>query len=615
MERILFDIETDGLLSDLTKVHVIVARVVETGETIVASGDQISGLLERMGKASALIAHNAIGFDLPALKKVYGFEYSGQVYDTYVLSQLFYPNEMQAHSIKAWGDVFRVPKGEHTDFSQLSQEMIDYAIRDLDILTKLWGYCEKQIQNWDWSAAIEIEQEHYKVYVEHCTHWYIDLEKLGRGKRLLSRYIRLLERQLLREAPLRVIAGPEYKSRNKDGSIPTRVQSRYKATGESIFNLCGDFCGVDFELINLNSTKQVSDWLLSVGWKPDTWNYKLDARGRPLKDENKQPIVSSPSLSGSSFYGVPDRLAHLLKQHSKASTRLSNLEGFEKNTYDGNKINPFSYTCGTNTGRHRHRLIVNIPKAEDNVFFGRQMRELFIAPDDHVLVGCDANAIEARIEGHYTYPLDGGEYADFLLNTDIHTYNANSWGITRSQAKSPYYALSYQCGPAKLAQMLQCSEDQAKYIHNKYWEDRPALTQLVNSLESALLIRGQAKKRGGAGIEITDKRAWIKGIDGRKLYVRSAHSLKNTLIQNCGAVIMKVAGNILAQGIAEQRLPARIAIFYHDEIDLIVKNDPEVIKKVKKLVEEAWTKAGEYVKMRIPIVGAAKVGMNWAEVH
>jgi DNA polymerase-1 len=614
MKTILFDIESDHLLRDITKVHLIVAHCPEEGWTRTIIGSDIEGFLQEMATADVLVAHNAIGFDLPALKKIYGFEFTGQVYDTYILSQMFYANEMQSHSIEAWGDVFRLPKGEITDFSVLTDEMIDYAKRDLEILIKLWGYCEKQFDNWTWAPAIAIEQEHYRVYSEHCTHWYIDTVKLEKGIALLSRYIRLLERRLLQEAPLRIIPGAEYKSRNKDGSIPMRVQKRFAETNESIFNLSGDFCGYDVANINLNSTKQVCDWLLALGWKPDTWNYKTDERNRPVKDAEGNLIVSSPSLSKSEFYGVPAELSHLLKQHSKASTRLSNLEGFKRKIYDGFKIDPFSYTCGTNTGRHRHRLIVNVPKDDDDVFFGRQMRELFIAPEGYVLVGCDAAAIEARIEGHFTYPLDGGEYADFLLKTDIHTFNAASWGVTRSQAKSPYYALSYQCGPAKLATMLQCSEDRAKYIHTKYWEDRPALRQLVDQLETAVVQRGDAKRRGPM-VDITSKRAWIKGIDGRKLYVRSAHSLKNTLIQNAGAVIMKLAGNYAAKAIKDQGLDARIVIFYHDEINIIAKDDGVTPGKVKEILENAWTWAGDHLQSRVKIVGEAKIGKDWASCH
>lgn len=611
---ILLDLETDGLLPELTKVHLIVAYVSEEQKHYVYTGDEIREFLNQITDQDTLVAHNAIGFDLPALKKVYGFEHTGQVYDTYILSQMFYPNEMQTHSIKAWGDVFKIPKGDIEDFSVLTPEMITYAQRDLEILIRLWGYCEKHINDWDWSSAIAIEQEHYRVYTEHCTHWYIDEQKLEKNTKLLTRYIRLLERRLLQEAPMQVVQGAEYTARNRDGSIPARVQARFKKTGESVFTLVGDFCGVDFNPINLNSTKQVITWLLALGWKPDTWNYKTDAKGRPLKDANGELIVSSPSLSNTEFYGVPQDLAHLLKHHSKASTRRSNLIGFKAKMYADNRIDPFSYTVGANSGRHRHAIIVNIPKAEDNIFFGRQMRELFIAPPGYLLVGCDAVAIEARLEGHFTYPLDGGEYADFLMKTDMHTFNANAWGVTRSQAKSPYYALSYQCGPKKLAAMLQCSEEKAQYIHAKYWEDRPALRQLVEQLESAVVQRGDAKRRGPM-VDITSKRAWIKGIDGRKLWVRSAHSLKNTLIQNAGAVIMKLAGNFAAQAFRKEGLDARIVIFYHDEIDVIAKDDGVTPERVKTILEESWTQAGEYLNSRVQIVGEGKIGKSWADCH
>jgi DNA polymerase-1 len=65
--KIVFDIETDGLLDRLTKIHVFSWSVVGSGE--VHSTNDLSTIQEVMFKATTAIGHNIVGFDIPALIK------------------------------------------------------------------------------------------------------------------------------------------------------------------------------------------------------------------------------------------------------------------------------------------------------------------------------------------------------------------------------------------------------------------------------------------------------------------------------------------------------------------------------------------------------------------
>ena len=92
MKRILFDIETNGLLEDLDRVHSLVLIDLDTNE-MVSCADQEGYLpilqgLAYLEQADLLVGHNIQGFDLPALEKVYGFEAACTIHDTLVLSRL-----------------------------------------------------------------------------------------------------------------------------------------------------------------------------------------------------------------------------------------------------------------------------------------------------------------------------------------------------------------------------------------------------------------------------------------------------------------------------------------------------------------------------------------------
>ena len=115
--RYVFDIETDGLLFDCTKTHCIVLKDIDKNEILTPTVDQG---LELLSNAELIVGHNIVKFDIPVLKKLYGFKTKAKVFDTLVATRLIwsdlmdsdmrrvhnknYPrNLVNKHSLKAWG--------------------------------------------------------------------------------------------------------------------------------------------------------------------------------------------------------------------------------------------------------------------------------------------------------------------------------------------------------------------------------------------------------------------------------------------------------------------------------------------------------------------------------
>ena len=80
MENLILDIETDGLLDTVTKVHCIVMKV-ETklydthalaSVEVATTEEQIKNALQKI-KLSHVIGHNVLGFDLEVLRRLYDF--------------------------------------------------------------------------------------------------------------------------------------------------------------------------------------------------------------------------------------------------------------------------------------------------------------------------------------------------------------------------------------------------------------------------------------------------------------------------------------------------------------------------------------------------------------
>ena len=90
---LVFDLETDGLLSEVTKVHCLCIYDTEneTAYTFDSAKDNIQVGINLLAEADIIVGHNVINYDLPVLDKLYGFKANQyKVLDTLVLSRLIY---------------------------------------------------------------------------------------------------------------------------------------------------------------------------------------------------------------------------------------------------------------------------------------------------------------------------------------------------------------------------------------------------------------------------------------------------------------------------------------------------------------------------------------------
>lgn len=160
--HLIFDIETNGLLHDLTAIHCLCVHDLDTDETYSfndSGGHPIVRGVELLEDADTIIGHNIIGFDLPCLRSIYPWLSINTSLDTLLLSRLFHPNILDIdqdrkwagmptklrgrHSLEAWGYRLKVNKsdfGKTTDWQQWSPGMEAYCKQDVLLTTKLWKH-------------------------------------------------------------------------------------------------------------------------------------------------------------------------------------------------------------------------------------------------------------------------------------------------------------------------------------------------------------------------------------------------------------------------------------------------------------------------------------------
>jgi hypothetical protein len=161
---LIFDLETNGLLHDVTRIHCLGIYDTETDQIIVYNdegcGEPLTRGIQRLEDASLIVGHNIINYDIPVIRKLYPwFQNMGGVLDTLVLSRVCHADILKTdqkrkwrhmpvqlygrHSLESYGYRLSEYKGEFgktADWKEWSQEMQDYMVQDVVVTVKLWKH-------------------------------------------------------------------------------------------------------------------------------------------------------------------------------------------------------------------------------------------------------------------------------------------------------------------------------------------------------------------------------------------------------------------------------------------------------------------------------------------
>jgi len=599
MNTLIFDIETNGItqwatLSDLETVHCLSILDASNGEmtSYNSLNDDIGYGLDKLAEADTIVGHNIIGFDVPALNKLYDFRHHNLV-DTLILARCIAPDVRNddfkrvdfdktlwgSHSLKAWGTRINVLKGDYgesTDWSQWSQEMQNYCEQDVRVTNALYNWLmskkpAEQMVALEHQFAIQMRKQEYNGFP-------FDTKKATQLMETLMLERCDIETDLQKVFPPIVEETKSFQWQNRNGDpFPTKkamIEVGYKPN--ECFKGERKTKSIPF---NPNSRDQISTRLMERGWKPGSYDGKRPAINEGVLKE----INTEESLKLLQFLTISKRLGQLL-EGNQAWIKLVKDE----------RIHGGVNTNGAISGRCTHQSpnVAQVPSVRSP--YGGECRELFTAPKGKVLVGCDASGLELRCLAHYLYPWDSGSYATTILEGDIHTANQKAAGLeTRDQAKTFIYATLYGAGDAKIGSIVGGKAQDGKRLKANFKKNLPAYSKLVSAVEAKVTSTGS-----------------LRGLDGRMLPCRSPHSALNLLLQSAGAVIMKQAlVNFVFSATKNYTLHANV----HDEVQFsCAAEDSELLGE---LFVKAIRQAGEDLYFKCPLDGEYKVGNNWKETH
>jgi DNA polymerase I-like protein with 3'-5' exonuclease and polymerase domains len=596
-----FDIETNGLDENLTKVHCMVLFDMES-EQYFKYGPNMGNLqigLNRLDSYSTIVGHNIIRFDIPAMTKILGWKpkVSQEILDTLVLSRLVFPDrkskdfekkkvssdQMGRHTLKSWGQRLGFEKGlflrskevgqsDFSDFGSYSDNMLEYCRRDVQLTVMLFNHLRKA--NFS-KESIKLEHEIFKICNKQEEDGFpFDAIKASQFYAVLCEHRKLLQTEL----------------KNKFGSWmePSGEVFTPKVNNKKL----GYKKGIPFQRLKLiefnpNSRQHISKRLTAIhGWQPK----EVTPTGEPKIDEGVLEKLKYPEAK---LMAEALRINKMIGQLSEGKYGWLSLE-------KENRLHGAVHTMGTIASRcsHTHPNLGQVPSVKTP--FGKECRQLFTAPKGFDLMGCDVSGLEARVLAHYLARFDNGVFSNTLLKGDIHSSNQKALGLSsRDQAKTFLYALCYGAGNVKLGQIVGKGVQEGQRLKDRFFKSMPAFKKL----RDAVALRGET--------------GYLTGLDGRMVPVRSEHSSLNTLCQSAGAIICKrwvvVFHDLLrARGFVEDKDYQQVA-FVHDEIQVLVKEGKG--DEIGKIAVEAIEQAGKEYNLRLPLTGEYKLGKSWAETH
>jgi DNA polymerase-1 len=651
LKRIVIDIEADGL--EPTKIWLIVCKDIDDNKyhifRKVSDDEGERRRFEEFTRGDILwIGHNWLGFDWLAINKLlpHGIrDISTHSCDTLIISKMV-DYSRKSHSIEDYGLEFNLPKGDFSDWSKYSKEMEEYCIRDVDITEKIYRKYIRFINKPEHRRSILTEHKFQLIVNElHENGFAFNVDK---AKKLLDKVEReLAEIDVKFETafpPREVLIREFIPKATKFGTISKTSVPRSLHDNIHQYEIGKTYRHTKLVPFNPSSHKQLIDVLWEAGWKPEDktktyldtereYNLIKYSNKKPLDLGNNSDIVLK--LERLKRYGykinehnlgtlppsAPSPARLLAKRILLEARRRTLTEWLGLVRKDG-RIHGRFYSIGAWTHRmaHQEPNTANIPNEFDTQgkkkLYGKEMRSLWQAPKNRLLVGVDAEGIQLRIFAHY---INDPEFTKSLVEgkkddkTDPHSLNQSILGTvckSRAAAKRYIYALLLGAGQGKLAEILDTSGEAATEAYERLLRRYTGFAELKETI-----------------IPADAKRGWFIGIDGRPVRIPGdqlgmrRHLAMSGYLQCGEAVVMKEATLKWASRLKDY--DAKLVNFVHDEWQVEIPNDFQIGLSVAKMMADSLRIVGEELGLKCPLAGSYwnddvkdyTIANNWALTH
>ena len=556
--KVVFDIETT-MTAD--KIWCIVCKHGDTYYQF--KEDRLHRFAELIKQTEEVIGHNIIGFDIPVVNTIFGYDVFAncKVTDTLVLSRLLNPMIEGGHSLKNWGTKLGQNKIHFEQFDYFSEDMLTYCRNDVELTERLYKFLINKTKDFGMSIELEhkveqiIQKQHERGFKINVVEAYELQSKFQEDMNDLTTKVRQTF------PPMKIEEEFIPKSNNKARGYVKGVP----------------FTKVKYKEFNLGSRQQIAERLMLLGWKPK----KKTDKGHVIVDEK---VLSE-------IHNIPE--AKLINRFLMLQKRIAQVNSWIEGIKEDGRVHGKVITNGTITGRMSHQSpnMAQIPAVYSP--YGKECRALWTVNKGYKLVGVDASGLEVRMLAHY---MNAKDYIYEVVNGEIHRANQAAAGLeSRDKAKTFIYAFIYGAGSAKIGSIIGGSTADGERAKEKFLRATPSLRSLREKVERVA------------------QRRWVRGLDQRKIIIRHPHAALNTLLQGAGAIVMKYALTLLEQYVINKQIKAFPVVNVHDEFQYEVEESRA--EEFGRLAVQSIIDAGKKLNIRCPLNGEYKIGNNWSETH
>lgn len=661
--RLLFDIEGDGLLPKLTKVHCIAAVDPDTGERFDWKPGHIEEAIDVLDQADELWAHYGVGYDFPALKKIYDWRPKVER-DTVVAARLMYPDIAKAdaalavkgklpgklvgaHSLEAWGHRLGNPKANYEGpWDVWSPEMHTYMIQDVEVLLAIF----KHLQVDDYSqSALALEHRVAQLCMQ-MEDWGMPFDVAGAGKLQAAWMDRadVLRKELVEEF------GSWFEPERKNGEI---VVFTPKVNNKKLgYEKDQPLVKLKQVTFNPGSRLHAIKKLQELGWEPSEFTNS----GQPKLDDEVLDSIAAryPAASKLADFLTIDKRLGALSDGDNAWLKLVHDDGMIRG-----RMNPM----GTPHSRASHFKpnMAQVPASKS--LYGKECRALFgtkhAKKKGWKQIGADMSGLQLRALGHYLAPIDGGVYGQLVTSGDPHWATTQALGLVGADevrdkhyglhdilreagGKRFIYAYVFGCGEPMAGSIMRDACNAAR-AQNPEWgtayerifgsgQDNKEVGAEACATFNSRLKLGELKRRLMAWLR-KDHRwkhhlpgldgRWVpcrveyrtKWINGSKQTVLDCNSALNYALSSAEAILCKtwIVGaydELVSMGLKPGWGGDFVFnLWVHDELQASCRE--ELAETVGEVLKRNAKIAGEKLKFRVPIASEFKIGDTWADTH
>lgn len=667
-KRFIYDIETDGFLQRMTKIHCLVLWDIDARELLSFRNDghpdnarRLEAAVRMLDEAEYRAGHNIIKFDEPALAKLFPFfrpNRRGIVFDTLIATRLIWSNISDSdkgrvhrgtlagrligsHSLEAWGARLGCWKGDYSKAKEeefkaarkaagedpptkdeisdhvwgvWTQEMQDYCDQDVRANATLWGHINKK----GYSQRAFDDEMALAILCQKIENNGFPFDE--RAAAVLYGTL-AADRQRL-DQELRKLFG-KWVERAGESKRPTVSNKTTGYWGETTYCWLADGETLGPEDLNAkgeptavakrNGVKRVFKGypftpIKIIDFNP-TSRFHIANRLKVLHGWEPEGFTPSgePKVDDEVLAGLDYPCTGILVEYFTVSKRLGQLaEGKQAwlKLVENGKIHGSYNTVGAVTRRATHSN-PNIGQVPGvQSAFGKECRELFGVPKGWWQVGTDASGLELRCLAHFMARWDGGAYAQLLLTGDVHTANQEAAGLP-TRNDAKTFIYAFLYGAGD--EKIGSITGGGAAAGKRLKAQFLAGLPALGALVKAVKTKAKQLKS-------------LTALDGGMLHVRSDHSALNTLLQSAGALICKKWGVILEDELIRRGLRHGwdgdfvFLAWVHDEYQIAARTE-ELAHEIGAVAQWAMKETEAYFGFRCPLDTDYKVGKNWADCH